>query len=90
MHATQLQEALRCLTRAIRDVEVLLDEMRSEHDPLAVHIFIARRIYRHARDTKSGKRRETSVQLSWQRACELGFRGSLGDWERLLGAAPKR
>jgi hypothetical protein len=41
-------------------------------------------------DTKSGKRHETAARLSWQTACELGFRGTLGEWERLMGAAPKR
>jgi len=64
--------------------------MRAQHDPLALHIFVARRAYRHTNDTKSGKRRETAARLSWQQACELGFRGTVGDWERLLGAAPKR
>ena len=28
-----------------------------------------------------------SAQLSWQTACELGFRGNLDEWERLMGAA---
>lgn len=90
MRANQLREALRSLATAIHAVELRLDEMRAEHDPLALHIFVARRAYRHTNDTKSGKRRETAARLSWQQACELGFRGSLGDWERLLGAAPKR
>ena len=44
----------------------------------------------HLSDTKSGKRRAMSAQLSWQTACELGFRGSLDEWERLMGAATKR
>ncbi len=26
---------------------------------------------------------------AWQQACDLGFRGSLGEWERLMGAAPE-
>ena len=64
--------------------------MRAEHDPLAVYIFNARRQYRHTSDTKSGKRRETAARLSWQQACDLGFRGTLAEWERLMGAATKR
>jgi len=28
--------------------------------------------------------------LSWQSVCELGFRGTLGEWERLMDATPKR
>lgn len=31
----------------------------------------------------------SSARMSWH-ACELGFRGSLNDCERLLGAVPKR
>ena len=38
----------------------------------------------------SGKRSQTVAQMSWQTACELGFRGSLGEWERLMGALSKR
>ncbi len=41
-------------------------------------------------DTKSGKRREVTARLSYTVACELGFGGSLNDWERLMGAVPKR
>jgi hypothetical protein len=65
--------------------------MKSEHDPLASHIFISRRHYRNANDTKSGKRRETTTaHLSFNTACELGFRGSLDEWERLMGAVARR
>ena len=41
-------------------------------------------------DTKSGKRREISTRLSFNTACELGFRGSLDEWERLMGAVARR
>lgn len=60
--------------------------MRAEHDPLAVDIFVAGRNYRKIQDTKSGSRREISAGLSWQTASELGFRGSLAEWARLIGA----
>jgi hypothetical protein len=49
-------------------------------NPLAVHIFVARRQYRHVPDTKSGKRSEAAARASWQTACDLGYRGSLGEW----------
>jgi hypothetical protein len=71
-------------------VECGLAAMKAEHDPLASHIFISRRHYRNANDTKSGKRCETNAQLSFNTACELGFRGSLDEWERLMGAVAKR
>jgi hypothetical protein len=64
--------------------------MKAEHDPLASHIFISRRHYRQADDTKSGKRREINAWLSFNIACELGFRDSLGEWERLMRAVARR
>ena len=85
MHAARLQDALERLTAAIRNVEAELAAMKAEHDPLATHIFVSRRHYRNANNTKSGKRREINAQLSFNTACELGFRGSLDEWERLMG-----
>ena len=86
----RLQEALERLTKAIRDVETEVAAMKAEHDPLASHIFISRRHYRNANDTKSGKRREINARLSFNTACELGFHGSLDEWERLMGAVARR
>ena len=31
-----------------------------------------------------------SARLSFDTACELGFRGSLDEWERLMGAVARR
>jgi hypothetical protein len=90
MRAARLQDALERLSAAIHDVECELEAMKAEHDPLASHIFTSRRHYRNANDTKSGKRRGTNARLSFNTACELGFRGSLDEWERLMGAAPRR
>jgi hypothetical protein len=90
MRAARLQDALERLTAAIRDVESELAAMKAEHDPLASHIFISRRSYRNASDTKSGKRRETMARLSFGTACDLGFRGGLDEWERLMGAVARR
>jgi hypothetical protein len=90
VQANRLQSALKNLSDAIRETEAVVEAMRAEHDPLAVHIFISRRQYRTVPDTKSGSRREVAARLSWQTACELGFRGSLGEWERLMGAVCKR
>jgi hypothetical protein len=77
MRAARLQDALERLTAAIRDVESELAAMKAEHDPLASHIFVSRRYYRNVNGTKSGKRREMMSRLSFNAACELGFRGSL-------------
>jgi hypothetical protein len=90
MRAARLQDALERLTAAIRDVESELATMKAEQDPLASHIFVARRHYRNANDTKGGKRRETNALLSFNAACELNFRGSLDEWQRLMGAVARR
>jgi hypothetical protein len=90
MHARQLQDAPDNLCKAIRGVEAVVQEIRAEHDPLASHIFVSRRTYQNMNDTKSNKRHYRAAQLSWQTACDLGFRGDLGEWERLMGAVPKR
>src|SRR5947208_16305226 len=87
MRAARLQDALERLTAAFRNVEAELAAMKAEHDPLATHIFLSRRNYRNANDTKGGKRREINARLSFNTACELGFRGSLDEWERLIGAS---
>ena len=90
MGVARLQGALEQLTAAIHDVESELAAMKAERDPLASHIFVSRRRYRNLSDTKSGKRSAMSAHLSWQTACELGFRGNLDEWERLLGAVARR
>jgi hypothetical protein len=86
MRAARLQDALERLTTAIRDVESELAAMKAEHDPLASHIFVSRRHYRNVNDTKSGKRREMMARLSFNTACELGFRGSLDEWGAPYGS----
>lgn len=75
MRPNRLQNALAALSDAIGEVNAAIEEMREEHDPLAVHIFVSRRNYQNVRDTKSSKRSDTAARLSWQSACELGFRG---------------
>jgi hypothetical protein len=64
--------------------------MKAEHDPLASHIFVSRRHCQNVNDTKSGKRREMNARLTFKTACDLGFRGSLDEWERLVGAVARR
>ncbi len=90
MRAARLHGALERLAAAIREVETELSEMNAQHDPLASHIFISRRHYHNLSDTKGGKRRETNARLSFNTACDLGFHGSLDEWERLMGAVARR
>ena len=86
MGLARLQDALERLTAAIHDVETEVTAMKAEHDPLASHIFISRRHYRNAKDTKGGKRREINARLSFNTACELGFRFPLAS--SLVFSAP--
>jgi len=72
---------------------LVVEELHAEKDPLVIHIFVSRRHYQNKSDTKSGKRPHLSARLSWQQACDLGFRGDLGEWERcqsITAAAPWR
>ena len=87
---TRLHDSIQRLSAAIREVESEIAALRGEHDPLASHIFVSRRHYRRATDTKGGKRREVNARLTFNTACELGFRGSLTEWERLMGAVSRR
>jgi hypothetical protein len=90
VHATRLHHALQKLTEAFLEVESELAAMKADHDPLASHIFVSRRQYRNAHDTKGGKRREVAARLSYNEACALGFRGRFGEWKRLMGAVARR
>ena len=56
MRANRLRNAPALLAEAMREVNAATEEMRKEHDPLASHIFVARRQYQNMSDTKSGKR----------------------------------
>lgn len=89
IHACRFQNALRRLTEAIREVEDAITAVKAEHDPLGSHIFVSRRQYRSVHDTKSGKRREVMAPLSYDRSCELGFCGTVDEWERLMRARAK-
>jgi hypothetical protein len=92
MDARRLQDALKRLDDAIREVSRLLEQMRGGRDPLALHIFLSRRYYQRIaeNDGKGGKRSERTATASWLEACKLGFRGTLFEWQRLMGAPFKR
>ena len=64
MGSRRQQNALQNLSGAISEFDAALEEMRAEHDPLAVHIFVSRRNYRNARILKSGK---PQSMAAWRR-----------------------
>jgi hypothetical protein len=90
MHIARLSAALARLNESTQEVQAILAEMRKERDPLAAHIFTSRRDYAKTSDTKSGKRHALKARSTYIEACQLGFRGRLDEWERLLGAAAPR
>jgi len=67
-----------------------LRQWKPKNDPLALHIFVSCRHYRNVNDTKRGKRREMTARVSFDTTCALGFRGSLDEWQRLMGAVTMR
>jgi len=77
MRVARLQNALDRLAAAIRDVESELAAMEAEHDPLASHIFISRRRYRNANDTKGGKRRDKR-SVEFQHSLRTGLSREFG------------
>ena len=44
----------------------------------------ARRHYREMPDPKSVKRHQLAARLSWQAACDHGYRRTLAEWTHLL------
>lgn len=84
----------------LSDLESIADELRAtvdrltkqlasakaDADPFAAHYFVARKAYRWAVDHsgKSGSKIERALISSFRGAMELGFKGSIRDWEELL------
>lgn len=75
------------LSAAIREAETVLETMRAEPNPLAVHIFFSRRQYRNMLDSKSCNRRDLAARLNFDPLCKLGFRGNLEEWVRFFSSA---
>jgi hypothetical protein len=73
-----LVDLARALTKTqalIEEARALLLEARKHHDPLAVHIFNARRKWQWAvaNDGKSGRKCQMTLRLSYPTACDLGY-----------------
>jgi hypothetical protein len=90
MRPNRLQNAVTAFDDAMREVNAAHTGNAEGTRSARVAHFVSRRLYQNMSDTKSGKRHHLSARLSWQQECDLGFRGDLGEWERLLGATSKR
>ncbi len=72
MGALSLRDALRRLGEAIQQVEEAVAAIEANHDPLASHIFVSRRQYRTANDTKAASGARARETRQTHSACRLG------------------
>ena len=84
-----LLEEAKALSRSVRRT-LLLCQKAYAADPLVRHLFDTRRAYCRWDEnaTKSGKRLETNLLMSFKAASSLGFSGSFKDWEKLVRLRP--
>ena len=84
-----LLEEAKALSRSVRRT-LLLWQKAYAADPLVRHLFDTRKDYRRWDEnaTKSGKRLETNLLMSFKAASGLGFSGSFKDWEKLVRLRP--
>jgi hypothetical protein len=84
--ARDLQALLATATERVDDFATEVSAARAQPDPFASLYFAARKSYRRACDTanKSGKNIERVLISTYRKAMDLGFKGSIRDWEALL------
>jgi hypothetical protein len=84
--ARDLQALLATASANVDTFATKLEAARAHPDPFASVYFVARKSYRRACETanKGGKAIERDLISSYQKAVDLGFKGSIRDWEGLL------
>jgi hypothetical protein len=84
--ARDLRELLTTANARVNSLTTQLEAARAEPDPFASHYFAARKTYRHACATanKGGAKIERALLSTYKTATDLGFKGSIRDWETLL------
>ena len=82
----ELRAHLLKLDECVRAVAQELETAKAERDPFVMVLYAARKDYRwsSAHDNKSGRRIERAVRMSYIRAMDAGYMGSIRDWEALL------
>ena len=73
-----LEREVFCAPKAIREVEAVVETVRAEHDPLASHIFISRRHYRNANDTKGREAPRDERTAEFQHSLRAGVSREFG------------
>lgn len=91
MRAGRLHDALQKLSDAIFEVENAVART-SSFRAVSIGARTTRKAASAAMKAEHDPllRREINARLSFNTACELGFRGSLDEWERLMGSAARR
>ena len=84
--ARELRRALSHATATVDHFAKDLEAAKAAPDPFASLYYAARRSYRRACETanKSGKTIERDLQSTYIKAMDLGFKGSIREWEALL------
>ena len=78
----QLAAMGQCLDTLAKKIE----DAKAVADPFAAHYYAARRSYRRAVATanKGGKNIERNLISTYRVAMELGFKGTIREWQALL------
>jgi hypothetical protein len=84
--ARDLQALLATASERVEDFATGVSAARAQSDPFASLYFAARKSYRHACQTanKGGAKIERDLISSYKKAVDLGFKGSIRDWQALL------
>ena len=88
MNLARLRRLNATLQEAARTLDAELAAPEAARDPLALHIYEARRSYRTTRenDGKGGRDTRIFLILSLQKAREHGYPGGADEWQRLMRA----
>jgi hypothetical protein len=84
--ARDLRKLLATASATVDGLATKLEAARAQPDPFASLYFAARKSYRHACVTanKGGAKIERDLISSYKKAVDLGFKGSIRDWQALL------
>jgi hypothetical protein len=84
--ARELRTLLASASERVAHFATELEAARAKPDPFASLYFTARKSYLRACETanKGGAKIERDLISSYKKAADLGFKGSIRDWEALL------
>lgn len=83
MPLERLGKAAARLSEATREAHAALQQLQATNHPLARHVAMTHRFY-SALPPAQYRRRERVLHANHAVAVEMGFRGGLHEWQRLL------